>query len=39
MGYDFDGTTIKDKFLPNDIITRAEVATTISRMLRGNANK
>jgi hypothetical protein len=36
MGYYSDGETIKESFLPNDNITRAEVATTISRMLRGN---
>jgi hypothetical protein len=35
MGYHSDGVTIKDMFYPNEPITRAEVATVISRMLRG----
>jgi hypothetical protein len=39
MGYYSDGETIKETFLPNEPINRAEVATTISRMLRGNTNK
>jgi hypothetical protein len=34
MGYYSDGTTIKPAFDPNDPITVAEVATTISRLLR-----
>jgi hypothetical protein len=36
MGYRSDGLTQKPHFDPNDKITRAEVATVISRMLRGN---
>jgi len=34
MGYYSDGETQKDAFSPNDRITRAEVATILSRMLR-----
>jgi hypothetical protein len=39
MGYYSDGKTIKESFLPNEVITRAEVATVISRMLRGTTNR
>jgi hypothetical protein len=39
MGYYFDGKTVKESFSPNDPITRAEVATVISRMLRGTTNR
>jgi hypothetical protein len=35
MGYYSDGQTVKPAFNPNDTITLAEVATTISRLLRG----
>jgi hypothetical protein len=36
MGLNADGVTPKDYFIPNEPITLAEVATTISRLLRGN---
>ncbi|MDR0370087.1 MAG: S-layer homology domain-containing protein [Candidatus Peribacteria bacterium] len=36
MGYYADGETTKEYFSPTKEITRAEVATIISRMLRGN---
>ena len=39
MGYFSDGETIKPDFSPNDTITHAEVATLLSRMLRGNTYK
>ncbi|MDR0370062.1 MAG: S-layer homology domain-containing protein [Candidatus Peribacteria bacterium] len=39
MGYYADGETTKEKFFPNGDITRAEVVTIISRMLRGNTYK
>jgi hypothetical protein len=39
MGYYSDGETTKERFFPNGDITRAEVATIISRMLRGNIYK
>jgi hypothetical protein len=35
MGYWANGVDIKSAFSPNEIITRAEVATVLSRMLRG----
>jgi hypothetical protein len=35
MGYYADGQTMKSAFKPNDTITLAEVATTLSRLLRG----
>ncbi|GHV28846.1 hypothetical protein FACS1894176_11500 [Bacteroidia bacterium] len=35
MGYWANGVDIKPAFSPNEIITRAEVATVLSRMLRG----
>jgi hypothetical protein len=39
MGLHSDGKTQKEYFSPNEPITKAEVATVISRMLRGNTNK
>jgi hypothetical protein len=39
MGYHSDGETTKEYFSPTEEITRAEVATIISRMLRGNTYK
>ncbi|MDR2190256.1 MAG: hypothetical protein LBP53_03555 [Candidatus Peribacteria bacterium] len=39
MGYYSDGKTVKSAFSPNATLTTAEVATTISRLLRGNANQ
>ncbi|MDD2537208.1 MAG: hypothetical protein PHU61_01805, partial [Candidatus Absconditabacteria bacterium] len=36
MGYRADGISVKSHFLPNDMITRAEVGTLFSRLLRGN---
>jgi hypothetical protein len=35
MGLEADGQTVKPAFKPNEPITLAEVATTISRLLRG----
>jgi hypothetical protein len=35
MGYWANGEDVKPAFSPNEIITRAEVATVISRTLRG----
>ncbi|MDR2415902.1 MAG: S-layer homology domain-containing protein [Candidatus Peribacteria bacterium] len=35
MGLEADGQTVKSTFKPNETITLAEVATTISRFLRG----
>jgi hypothetical protein len=35
MGYYADGQTIKSVFKPNETITLAEIATTVSRWLRG----
>ena len=35
MGYHSDGVTQKESFSPNDSVTKAEVATILSRMLRG----
>ncbi|MDR2190167.1 MAG: hypothetical protein LBP53_03065 [Candidatus Peribacteria bacterium] len=37
MGLQSDETAPKTYFIPNDTITLAEIATTISRLLRGNA--
>ncbi|MDR2190835.1 MAG: hypothetical protein LBP53_06815 [Candidatus Peribacteria bacterium] len=37
MGLKADGKTVKSAFSPNATITTAEIATTISRLLRGNA--
>lgn len=39
MGYYSDGKTQKSQFDPNDTITVAEVATVVSRMLRGNKHE
>jgi hypothetical protein len=39
MGLQADGQTVKSAFKPNDTITLAEVATTISRLLRGETYK
>jgi hypothetical protein len=39
MGYYSDGKQIKPAFEPNANITLAEVATTVSRLLRGEAHK
>jgi hypothetical protein len=39
MGLQADGTTPKKAFNPNETITLAEVATTISRLLRGETYK
>jgi hypothetical protein len=39
MGRSFDGTEIKSAFYPNDSITLAEVATSLSRLLRGETYK
>jgi hypothetical protein len=39
MGYYADGVTTKEYFSPTEEITRAEVATIISRMLRGTTYK
>ncbi len=36
MGYYSDGITYKSEFSPNEIITKAEVVTVLSRMLREN---
>jgi hypothetical protein len=36
MGYWANGVDIKPAFSPNEVITRAEVATVLSRMLRAN---
>ncbi|MDD3867965.1 MAG: hypothetical protein PHR46_00010 [Candidatus Absconditabacteria bacterium] len=36
MGYRADGVKIKDTFSPNDTITRAELGTLFSRLLRRN---
>jgi len=35
MGYYSDGITIQPNFRPNDILTRAEAGTLLSRLLRG----
>ncbi|MDR2190057.1 MAG: hypothetical protein LBP53_02460 [Candidatus Peribacteria bacterium] len=39
MGYYSDGETVKSVFSPNTTITTAEIATILSRLLRGNANQ
>jgi hypothetical protein len=39
MGYYSDGQTVKSEFKPNETITLAEVAITVSRWLRGNLYK
>jgi hypothetical protein len=39
MGYYSDGKTLKSAFKPNDTITLAEVATILSRMLRGTKHQ
>ncbi|MDR0649963.1 MAG: hypothetical protein LBG59_00710 [Candidatus Peribacteria bacterium] len=36
MGYYSDGVTIKPAFNPNAFVTLAEIATTFSRLFRGN---
>jgi hypothetical protein len=36
MGYQSDGVRMQEKFRPDDVITRAEVGTLLSRLLRGN---
>ncbi|MDR2190329.1 MAG: hypothetical protein LBP53_03965 [Candidatus Peribacteria bacterium] len=39
MGLKADGKTVKSAFSPNATLTIAEVATILSRLLRGNANQ
>jgi hypothetical protein len=39
MGLQADGITPKSNFIPNEAITLAEVATTVSRLLRGETYK
>jgi hypothetical protein len=39
MGLEADGQTVKSAFKPHETITLAEVATIISRLLRGTAYK
>jgi len=34
MGLQSDGTTPMDQFMPNEVVTRAQFGTVISRMLR-----
>jgi len=36
MGYWSNGVVTKEYFSPNGVVTRAEVATILSRLLRGN---